>query len=264
MNYFVRCLPPVCIEDEARHFDQRMLGAAMNKLGPDEGEQTEETATQLQLKLLEGGGWGLTAAARTSPAAFLGSLATCHSESIFTLNWGTTALPPSSLLHGWIDDSLQRVRRAAPGDDYQTDIELPLPATADDFFSYCKAAEPSVTSKLKHKLNAKATSCNVADAVVSMKERLRQGERWQWAHRKAISANGAWNWKLAKPDGPHLRLSDVEYAIAARLNLGLQLSLPTQWRQCRSTAHCAQRTTGEPVSLRDDPWHWLCAWVRNC
>ena len=258
MNYFVRCLAPVCIEDEARHFDQRMLDAAMNKLGLDEGEQTEEMATQLQLKMREGGGWGLTGAARTSPAAFLSSLATCHTESIFTPYCGTTPLPPSSLLHGWIDDCLQRVRRAAPGDDYQTDIELLLPATADDFFSYHKAAEPSVTTKLQHKLNAKATSYNVAAAVVSMKERLRQGERWQWAHHKAITANGAWNWKLARPDGPHLRLSDVEYAIAARLNLGLQpFSAHTMATMPEHCPLCAQRTTGEPVSLRDDPWHWL-------
>ena len=42
------------------------------------------------------------------------------------------------------------------------------------------------------------------------------------AHHKAVRATGAWGWKVVRPEGPHLRLSDVEYAIAARLNLDLQ------------------------------------------
>ena len=32
INYFVRCVAPVCIEDEAHHFDQRVIEAAMDKL----------------------------------------------------------------------------------------------------------------------------------------------------------------------------------------------------------------------------------------
>ena len=55
-----------------------------------------------------------------------------------------------------------------------------------------------------------------------MKEQSRRGQKWEWTRHKAITAQGAWDWKLAQPDEPHLRLSDVEYAIAARLNLGLQ------------------------------------------
>ena len=127
MQYFLRCIAPVCIEDEARQFDRRMMDAAMSKLGLEEGERNEETATRLQRKLREGGGWGLTPAVRTSPAAFLGSIATCHDEPAFTAFCGTALLPSSSLLYRWIDDSLQRVRRAAPGDEYQTDIEPLLP-----------------------------------------------------------------------------------------------------------------------------------------
>ena len=33
MNYFLRCIAPVCIEDEAQRFDQRVLEAAASKLG---------------------------------------------------------------------------------------------------------------------------------------------------------------------------------------------------------------------------------------
>ena len=48
------------------------------------------------------------------------------------------------------------------------------------------------------------------------------GDKWDLAHQRTISAPGAWTWKVVRPEGPHLRLSDVEYAIAARMNLGLQ------------------------------------------
>ena len=257
MNYFLRCIAPVCIEAEARRFDQRMMDAAMNKLGLDEGERDEETVARLQRKLREGGGWGLTPAVRTSPAAFLGSLAICHTEQAFTPYCGTASLPASTLSHGWIADSLQRVRRAAPGDDYQADIEPLLPATAADFFSYYYAADSSVTTRLQHKLNAKANSHNIEAAVETMKEESRRGEKWHYAHHKAVTAKGAWNWKLATP-GPHLRLSDVEYTIAARLNLGLQpfpaRAMATLPEHCPL---CVHRHTGAAVSLTDDPWHFL-------
>ena len=71
---------------------------------------------------------------------------------------------------------------------------------------------------------------------------------------------GAWTWKVVRPEGPHLRLSDVEYAIAARMNLGLQpfpplarTMLPSNCPLCKSR-----------VQLDNDPWHWLtCAHMRN-
>jgi hypothetical protein len=221
MNYFVRCIAPVCIEDEAHRFDQRVMEAAMDKLGLDGAERGERTAKLLQRKLRDGG-WGLTPAVRTSPAAFLGSLATCHAEPAFAGYCGGTPLPYTSLLRGWIDDSVQRVRRAAPSVEYQTDIEPLLPVTAGGFFGFYSSAEPSVNAKLQHSLNAKAASHNMKAAVGLMKEQSRQGERWEWAHHKAITAKGAWAWKAVRPEGPHLRLSDVEYAIATRLNLGAQ------------------------------------------
>ena len=98
-NYFVRCIAPVCIEDEAHRFDQRVMEAAMDKLGLDGAERGERTAKLLQRKLRDGG-WGLTPAVRTSPAAFLGSLATCHAEPVFAGYCGGTPLPYTSLLRG--------------------------------------------------------------------------------------------------------------------------------------------------------------------
>ena len=169
------------------------------------------------------------------------------------------SLPPSSLLHAaWINDSLQRVRQAAPGGKYQADIETLLPATADDFFSHYSTADPSTTTKLQRSLNAKANSHLIEAAVQQMKERSRRGDKWEWAHHKAITATGAWGWKVVHSEDPRLHLSNVEYAIAARLNLGLSpfparamAALPEHCPLCR------HNRTGEPVSLRDEPWHWL-------
>ena len=176
MNYFMRCIAPVCIEDEAHDFDQRVMEAAMDKLGLDGAERGERTATLLQRKLRDGG-WGLTPAVRTSPAAFLGSLATCHAEAAFVGHCGGTPLPSTTQLHGWIDDSMQRVRRAAPGGEYRADIEPLLPYTTGDFFHFYSTSEPSVTTKLQRTLNAKATSSNMKAAVESMKQQSRQGEK---------------------------------------------------------------------------------------
>ena len=248
----------VCIEDKAREFDQRVMDAAMTKLGLDDDERNERTATLLQRKLRDGGGWGLTPAACTSPAAFLGSLAACHAEPTFAPYCHTSPLPPSSQLHAWVDDSLQRVRQAAPGDTYQADIEPLLPVRADDFFSHYSSAASSATSTLQRSLNAKANSHTIEAAVRHTKEQSRQGDRWEWARHKAVTAHGAWAWKAARPEEVQQRLSDVEYAIAARLNLGLN---PFPARAMNALPEhcplCTHRFTGKPVSLRDDPWHWL-------
>ena len=141
---------------------------------------------------------------------------------MFSQYCGNTPVPHASQLHGWVDDSLQRGRQAAPGDEYQADIEPLLPVTAGAFFRFYSTADPSTSSTLQRSLGAKANSTTLKAAVRRMQEQSRRGDRFGWAHHKAISATGASDWKTSRPEGPELRLSDVEYAIAARLSLGLQ------------------------------------------
>ena len=257
MQYYLRCIAPVCIEDEARQFDERMMETAMDKLGLDEDERTGRTTELLQRKLRDGG-WGPTPAARTSPAAFIGSLATCHGEASFVTHCSDTPLPSTSRLHGWIDDSMQRVRQAAPGEQYQADIEPLLPNTAGDFFRFGSTAEPSATTTLQRSLNAKANKTTIEAAVQQMRQQSRQGEKRPLAHHWAITAKGAWGWKAVQPESPQLRLSDVEYAVAARLNLGLR---PFPRRAVgQLPMHCplcSHRHTGAPIPLQSDAWHWL-------
>ena len=70
MNYYLRCIAPSCIEDEARHFDQRVMEAAMSKLGLDEGERTERTSTLMKRKLSDAAGdWSLPCERRLLPSS---------------------------------------------------------------------------------------------------------------------------------------------------------------------------------------------------
>ena len=206
MHYFLRCIAPMCIDDEAHRFDQQVMDAARDKLGVGEDEKDASADTLLQRKLRDGG-LAFVPAARTSPAAFIGSLAACNAEATFAPYSGITPLPHTAQLHGWIDDSLQRVRQAAPDDAYQSDIEPLMPATAGTFFSFHAAANPSVTATLQRSLNAKANLHTVKAAVDRMKEMSKRGEKWAWAHHKAITAQGAWGWKVVRPEDSHSRLS---------------------------------------------------------
>ena len=262
MNYYLRCIAPVCIEDEAQSFDRRVAEAAIDKLGVEgetAGDGQSDGVTVLLQRKLRDGGMALVPAARTSPAAFLGSLATCHTETAFAPYCDEAApVPGSSILHGWIDDSMQRVRRAAEGVEYQLDIEPLMPVTAAAFFSFHSANDSSATAKLQQSLSAKANKHIVEAAAKRMKEQWRQGDKWPLVHHEAITAQGAWGWKVVRPEDPQSRLSDVECAIAARLNLGLQ-PFPAQVMATlpEHCPLCVHSYTGRPVSLREEPWHFL-------
>ena len=136
---------------------------------------------------------------------------------------------------------MQRVRQAAPGDKCRADIEPLLPATAGAFFSFHATADRSATSTLQHTLNGKAAHHTVETAVQRMKEKLTRGDRREWMHHRAITAKGAWGWRVVRPEDAETRLSDVEYAIAARLSLDLR-PFPA-----RAMAECANGRAGVPV-----------------
>ena len=75
MNYALRCMPPVCIEQQAAAFDDLVMGAAQSKLLL-QADEVERASTLERLRVpLRHGGFGLTSARQTSPATFLGSMA---------------------------------------------------------------------------------------------------------------------------------------------------------------------------------------------
>ena len=136
MSYHLRCIAPMCIEEEASSFDQRVLGAAMDKLGLHGSERVERTVKRVQRRLRDGG-WSLTSAVHSSVAAFLASVAACYGEPVFAQHCDAARpVPCQSQLHGWVDDSTRRVRQAIPGDEYQSELDLLLPATTGLFFHH--------------------------------------------------------------------------------------------------------------------------------
>ena len=98
-------------------------------------------------------------------------------------------------------------------------------------------------------------------AVQALEEKARGagGDKWELAHHRAISAPGAWTWKAVRPEGPQLRLSDVEYTLAARMNLGLQPLPPLARTMLPPDCPLCKRR----VSLDTDPWHWLSCKFTN-
>ncbi|HEY4385420.1 MAG TPA: hypothetical protein VGN34_13255, partial [Ktedonobacteraceae bacterium] len=122
---------------------------------------------------------------------------------------------------------------------------------------------PPAADSLQSALHAKAISHQSGAAMKQLKQRSREGDKLPLAHMKAITAQAAWAWKMALPLGPRVRLSDTEYAIAARLNLGLT-PFPDMDNLPEHCPLCVNKVTKERISLRADPWHHLvCTAMMN-
>jgi hypothetical protein len=76
MDYLLRCIPPECVVSLAQSFDDTVMRSALLKLeiGADECLQAPHVQPQLQARLKHGG-FGLRSAVRTSPCAYLASVA---------------------------------------------------------------------------------------------------------------------------------------------------------------------------------------------
>ena len=151
MSYLLRCLPPPCVIQQAEAFDAQILQAAKTKLRLHADENWDETNRILQAKLRHGG-FGLTSAVRTSPAAYLGSLAAVSSVPAFAVySNDANPLPSDVLLHGWIDSSMAAIASATPAS-----VEH-LPSTASAFFQHVsKRSSSSSFSSLQHTLSSQA------------------------------------------------------------------------------------------------------------
>ena len=114
MNYALRCMPPPCVEQQATTFDELVMDAARSKLLLHVDEVQQPLAKQLLRAPLRHGGFGLTSALTTSPAAYLGSVAAVSAAPAFVpYSQPDCVLPSSSLLHGWIEGSVQCQPRPA-------------------------------------------------------------------------------------------------------------------------------------------------------
>jgi hypothetical protein len=71
------------------------------------------------------------------------------------------------------------------------------------------------------------------------------------AHLRSVSAKGAWAWKMVIPTTKELELTDTQYRIAARLNLGLRPIM--EGTVLPSTCPICKKLN----TLRSDPWHFM-------
>jgi hypothetical protein len=242
MNYVLRCAPPPCIAEQAAAFDHQVLHAgAMEKLRLRKHERSERVQRFLRAKLKHGG-FGLTSALQTSPFAYLGSLAAVHTAPVLAAYADRShLLPASTMLHSWIESSMQTIVAATPSS------ARVLPTSAAVFFhAYAKDKAPLTTS-LQRTLSSLASSHSHQALLNAAEEAKRRGDGRELSHLKAITAPRAPTWKLVIPTEKALTLSDAAYRLSARQNLGLPLDPtwdPTRKATCSA---CGRQTT--------DPWH---------
>jgi hypothetical protein len=253
MNYALRCIPPPCIAEEATAFDDLVIGAAKSKLLLQVDEARRRPTTALLRAPLRYGGFGLASALQTSAAAYLGSMAAVTAAPAFAkYSQPDSPLPSTALLHRWIAGSMESVIEATP------ECKDHLPSSASTFFQHFSSSSSSSASpSLQHTLSSLATK-SVFTASLTRAQQLRGVDGGlSLAHLTSVSAKGAWTWKAVVTTTKDLELTDTQYRIAARLNLGL---LPMAGTALPNTCPLCSI----PNTIRKDPWHFLtCNTVKN-
>jgi hypothetical protein len=246
-NYLLRCIPPPCIAEQAATFDEQLLHAAAVRLGVHYDQLNADTIYFMQAKL-RNGGQGLTSAARTSPAAYLGSLAAVASAPAFApYRDADCPLESESLLLGWIEQSVHQVVEATPS------LADTLPTDASTFFHHITStrSSTSTSTSLQRQLSSQA-------ALHAHK--VFMGRCWEMrkvdggamlAHAKAVSAPRAWAWKNVIPMTKDTDMSDDHYKMSVRMNLRLPPidgmdALPDDCPLCN-----------KKNAIRNDEWHFL-------
>ena len=249
LNFLLRCSPPECIAEQAAHFDHALVTDACDKLELRCDERTAEVEQRLRLRLKDGG-FGLKSAAQTSPAAYTASVAAARDTAVLAPFCDAACpLPADTLLHGWLMDSLTRLRDAALGPELESKL---LPASASSFFSFYASAPSALSSSLQSSISALANNRD-REACLTAAQQLRPQDGGRaLAHFTACSALHASAWKRAAPTQPLTTLLDKQYRIAARLNLGL----PPFSSDRQLPADCPLCSKGQNA-VANDPWHFL-------
>ena len=250
MNYTLRCMPPPCIEQLATSFDTHVMHAAQRKLllHPDEAKR-RPTVERLRAPLRHGG-FGLASARQTSPAAYLGSLAAVACAPTFApYSNPDSPLPSSTQLYDWIASSIAALVDAAP------ECEALLPPSPSVFFQHETIL---TTSSLQHELSQQATNSSHKASLQRATDMKKTDGGRALAHLTAVSAPRAWTWKTVLPTSRELELTDTQYRLAARLNLGLPPVDGVELGELPDTCPVCADVKNVPYrSIRDDPWHFL-------
>ena len=131
-----------------------------------------------------------------------------------------------------------------------------------------RAYVPCISSVLEVcKLNTRLTNHHTQHMQMWQRDQRAARKRDGWlavAHLKAVSAPRASTWKSVLPTTRELELTDVQYRLAARLNLGPQ---PADGVTLGALPHvcplCMHSGVAHP-SIRADAWHFLsCVKLTN-
>jgi hypothetical protein len=240
--------------EQAAHFDTTLVTDACDKLELRCDERTAKVVQRLRLRLKDGG-FGLKSAGGTSPAAYTASVAAARDTTVLAPFCDAAhPLPADTLLHGWLTDSMARLREATPG----SALESMLPASASSFFSFYASAASTLTSSLQSSITALANNRDREACRDAAKQLREQDGGRALAHFTAYSADLASAWKRAAPTQPLTTLLDKQYRIAARLNLGL----PPLSSDHQLPVDCPLCNEGENA-VADDRWHWLICKSQN-
>ena len=139
LNYLLLCTAPACIQQQAADFFDAVITTACAKLELRSDERSQAVKQRLRLRLKDGG-FDLTSAVQTSPAAYIASVAAVRDTAVFAA-LSRSELPDDTLLHGWLEHSLSQLQAALPCID--PDAKL-LPASASVFFSHYTSAPAGV------------------------------------------------------------------------------------------------------------------------
>ena len=95
------------------------------------------------------------------------------------------------------------------------------------------------------------TAHNTKASLTRAKQMMKVDGGLSFAHLKSVSAPRAWAWKTVVPTTKDLELTDTQYRIATRLNLGL---LPVEGTGAlpNTCPICTRLNT-----IKKDPWHFM-------
>ena len=216
-----------------RFSQHALVTDACDKLELRCDERTAEVKQRLRLRLKDGG-FGLKSAVQTSPAAYTASVAAARDTAVFAPFCDAACpLQADTLLHGWLQDSLTRLREAALGPELESKL---LPASASSFFSFYASAPSALSSSLQSSISALANNRDRETAAQQL--RPQDGGR-ALAHFTACSALHASAWKRAVPLSRSPRCSTSSTASLRASTSAWRLSAATT--SCRLTALFAQK-----------------------
>ena len=239
LNYILRTVRPSAIALLTRNFDKNVIDTALNVLKlchvPPSIMSRENIIQQLRLPY-KMGGFGLTNVLTTSHFAYIDSVARC----LFLDNTTHKLFShPSTLLTTQlqlsIDFSLNETKLST-----HPVHKLLLPVTHHAFI--CHFSKHQISESVKS-LQSTLTSEAHKQSNIALCE-MYEGNDFNTARMKCITAKGACRWKSALPVENLCKLSNQDYHIACRVNLGL----PPADIMPSSCPKCNEKIGYDPVS----------------